>query len=29
VVKKGAKTRDIGGDKTTKEFTNEIISLLS
>lgn len=29
VVKKGTKTRDIGGDKTTKEFTKEIISLLS
>ncbi len=28
VVKKGIKTRDIGGTKTTKEFTNEIISLL-
>lgn len=28
VVKSGAKTRDIGGDKTTKEFTKEIISLL-
>jgi 3-isopropylmalate dehydrogenase len=28
VVKKGTKTRDIGGDKTTKEFTKEIISLL-
>jgi 3-isopropylmalate dehydrogenase len=28
VVKKGIKTRDIGGDKTTKEFTKEIISLL-
>jgi 3-isopropylmalate dehydrogenase len=29
VVKKGTKTRDIGGDKTTKEFTKEIISHLS
>jgi len=29
VVKKGTKTRDIGGDKTTKEFTKEIVSLLS
>ncbi|HXW02175.1 MAG TPA: isocitrate/isopropylmalate dehydrogenase family protein [Candidatus Nitrosotenuis sp.] len=29
VVKKGTKTRDIGGDKTTKEFTKEIISLLN
>jgi 3-isopropylmalate dehydrogenase len=28
VVKSGAKTRDIGGDKTTKEFTKEIVSLL-
>lgn len=28
VVKKGTKTRDIGGDKTTKEFTKEIVSLL-
>jgi 3-isopropylmalate dehydrogenase len=28
VVKGGAKTRDIGGDKTTKEFTKEIVSLL-
>jgi 3-isopropylmalate dehydrogenase len=28
VVKKGIKTRDIGGDKTTKEFTKEIVSLL-
>ena len=28
VVKSGTKTRDIGGDKTTKEFTKEIISLL-
>lgn len=28
VVKKGIKTRDIGGDKTTKEFTSEIVSLL-
>lgn len=29
VVKKGIKTKDIGGNKTTKEFTKEIISLLS
>ncbi len=29
VVKSGIKTKDIGGDKTTKEFTNEIISRLS
>ncbi len=29
VVKKGIKTRDIGGDKTTKEFTKEITSLLN
>lgn len=28
VVKNGIKTKDIGGDKTTKEFTNEIVSLL-
>ena len=28
VVKKGAKTRDIGGSMTTKEFTKEIVSLL-
>lgn len=28
VVKSGAKTRDIGGDKSTKEFTQEIVSLL-
>lgn len=28
VVKGGAKTRDIGGNKTTKEFTKEIVSLL-
>lgn len=28
VVKKGLKTRDIGGAMTTKEFTKEIISLL-
>ncbi|MFI5417151.1 MAG: isocitrate/isopropylmalate dehydrogenase family protein [Nitrososphaerales archaeon] len=28
VVKNGTKTRDIGGDKTTKEFTKEIVSLL-
>lgn len=28
VVKKGIKTRDIGGTMTTKEFTKEIISLL-
>ncbi|HET8719368.1 MAG TPA: isocitrate/isopropylmalate family dehydrogenase, partial [Candidatus Nitrosotenuis sp.] len=28
VVKKGIKTQDIGGDKTTKEFTKEIIELL-
>jgi 3-isopropylmalate dehydrogenase len=28
VVKKGIKTRDIGGDKSTVEFTNEILSLL-
>jgi 3-isopropylmalate dehydrogenase len=28
VVKSGAKTQDIGGDKTTKEFTKEIVSLL-
>lgn len=28
VVKKGIKTKDIGGDKTTKEFTKEIVSLL-
>jgi 3-isopropylmalate dehydrogenase len=28
VVKKGLKTRDIGGSMTTKEFTKEIISLL-
>ena len=28
VVKKGIKTQDIGGDKTTKEFTKEIIGLL-
>lgn len=29
VVKKGIKTKDIGGNKTTKEFTNEIVSLLT
>jgi len=29
VVKNGIKTKDIGGDKTTKEFTNEIISRLA
>jgi 3-isopropylmalate dehydrogenase len=28
VVKKGIKTQDIGGTKTTKEFTKEIVSLL-
>jgi 3-isopropylmalate dehydrogenase len=28
VVKSGIKTRDIGGDKTTVEFTNEILSKL-
>ena len=28
VVKSGIKTKDIGGDKTTKEFTNEIVSRL-
>lgn len=28
VVKSGIKTKDIGGDKTTKEFTNEIVSTL-
>jgi 3-isopropylmalate dehydrogenase len=29
VVKSGIKTKDIGGNKTTEEFTNEIISQLS
>jgi len=29
VVKSGIKTKDIGGDKTTSEFTHEIISRLS
>jgi len=29
VVKNGTKTRDIGGNKTTTEFTNEIITQLS
>lgn len=29
VVKKGIKTRDIGGDRTTMEFTKEIASLLA
>ena len=29
VVKSGIKTKDIGGDKTTKEFTNEIVSRLN
>jgi 3-isopropylmalate dehydrogenase len=29
VVKSGIKTKDIGGDKTTKEFTNEIVSRLA
>jgi len=29
VVKKGIKTRDIGGDRTTTEFTKEIASLLA
>jgi len=28
VVKNGIKTKDIGGDKTTMEFTKEIISRL-
>lgn len=28
VVKSGIKTKDIGGDKSTKEFTNEIVSRL-
>ena len=28
VVKSGIKTKDIGGDKTTKEFANEIVSKL-
>lgn len=28
VVKKGIKTRDIGGDRTTMDFTKEIVSLL-
>ena len=28
VVKSGIKTKDIGGDKTTTEFTNEIVSRL-
>ena len=28
VVKRGSKTRDIGGSMTTKEFTKEIVSLL-
>ena len=29
VVKSGIKTKDIGGDKTTSEFTHEIVSRLS
>lgn len=29
VVAKGIKTRDIGGDRTTMEFTKEIVSLLA
>lgn len=29
VVKKGIKTRDIGGDRTTMEFTKEVASLIS
>lgn len=29
VVKKGVKTQDIGGDKSTMEFTKEILSLLA
>jgi 3-isopropylmalate dehydrogenase len=29
VVKMGIKTKDIGGNRTTKEFTKEIVSLLS
>jgi len=29
IVKKGIKTKDIGGDKTTSEFTKEIISKLT
>ena len=28
IVKSGIKTKDIGGDKTTMEFTKEIISKL-
>ena len=28
IVKSGVKTKDIGGDKTTMEFTNEIVSRL-
>ena len=29
IVKNGIKTKDIGGDKTTMEFTKEIISRLA
>jgi len=29
IVKHGIKTKDIGGDKTTREFTKEIISRLA
>ena len=28
-IKSGAKTKDIGGEKTTVEFTNEIVSRLA
>ena len=28
IVKSGIKTKDIGGDKTTMEFTKEIVSRL-